>query len=101
MTKLAINGFGRIGRAAFKIALEKKNFEIVAINDLTDAETLAHLLRYDTAYGNFGKDVKAEDGKIIVDGKEFPVFAEPDPKKLPWKKLKVDMNIRNELRKMG
>lgn len=93
MTKkrIAINGFGRIGRAAFKIALEKNDIEIVGINDLTDATILAHLLKYDTAYGRFRRDVKVETGKIIVDGKAYPVYAEPDPLKLPWGDLSVDI----------
>jgi glyceraldehyde 3-phosphate dehydrogenase len=89
--RVAINGFGRIGRAAFKIALEQGTVEIVAINDLTDASILAHLLQYDTAYGHYRRDVSAKDGKLVVDGQEFPVYAEPDPKKLPWGKLGVDV----------
>lgn len=91
MKKIAINGFGRIGRAAFKIALSKNDIEVVAINDLTDAKTLAHLLRYDTAYGQYRKTVEAGDGALIVDGKKIPVYAEPDPKKLPWGELGVDV----------
>lgn len=91
MKKIAINGFGRIGRAAFKIALEKNDVEVVAINDLTSADILAHLLRYDTAYGQYRKTIESADGKLIVDGQEFPVFAEPDPKKLPWGDLGVDV----------
>src|SRR3972149_11540864 len=94
MTKrIAINGFGRIGRAVFKIALEKKDIEVVAINDLVGADILAHLLRYDTAYGHYRKEVSAHDEALIVDGKEFPVYAEADPKKLPWKKLNVDVGL--------
>src|SRR6185369_4146764 len=89
--RIAINGFGRIGRAAFKIALEKNDIEVVAINDLTEASILAHLLQHDTAYGHYRKNVTAESGKLFVDGKEYPVFAEPDPEKLPWKKLSVDV----------
>lgn len=89
--KIAINGFGRIGRAAFKIALEQKNLEVVAINDLTEASILAHLLQYDTAYGHYRKAVSAKEGKLIVDKQEFPVYAEPDPKKLPWGELGVDV----------
>ncbi len=89
--KMAINGFGRIGRASFKIALERKGTEIVAINDLTDAETLAHLLKYDTTYGAYRYSVSAEKGAIIVDGKRYPVFSEPDPKNLPWKELGVEV----------
>lgn len=90
MKRIAINGFGRIGRAAFKIAFEKQGIEIVAINDLTDAKTLAHLLKYDTAYGIYRRSVSVEDGKLVVDGNAIPVFAEADPKKLPWGDLKVD-----------
>ncbi len=89
--RIAINGFGRIGRAAFKIALEQKDIEVVAINDLTEASILAHLLRYDTAYGHYRKQVEVKDGKLVVDGKTFPVYAEPDPKKLPWGELSVDV----------
>ena len=91
MKKIAINGFGRIGRAAFKIALEKKGLEVVAINDLTEASILAHLLKYDTAYGHFKKNVTAEGTVLLVDGKSFPVYAEPDPLKLPWRDLSVDI----------
>ncbi len=89
--RVAINGFGRIGRAAFKIALEKPEIEIVAINDLTESNILAHLLAHDTAYGNYRKKVEIKDGKLVVDGKEFQVYAEPDPTKLPWKDLAVDV----------
>ncbi|MBP9751438.1 MAG: type I glyceraldehyde-3-phosphate dehydrogenase [Candidatus Moranbacteria bacterium] len=89
--RIAINGFGRIGRAAFKIALQNKNIEVVAINDLGDALTLAHLLRYDTAYGAYRKKVSAENGKISVDEKDYPVLCEKDPVKLPWKDLGVDV----------
>lgn len=89
--RIAINGFGRIGRSAFKIAFEKKNIEIVAINDLTSVDILAHLLRYDTAYGQYRKQIEVKDGKLIVDGKECLVFAEPDPKKLPWGDLSIDV----------
>lgn len=89
--KIAINGFGRIGRAAFKIALEKNNIEVVAINDLTSVDILAHLLRYDTAYGHFRKQVTVESGKFIIDNKDYLVFGEADPKKLPWKNLAVDV----------
>ncbi len=91
MKKIAINGFGRIGRAAFKIALERPDVEVVAINDLTDASILAHLLQYDSAYGHYRKTVSVQDGKLVVDGRTFPVYAEPDPKKLPWGTLGVDV----------
>jgi glyceraldehyde 3-phosphate dehydrogenase len=93
--KVAINGFGRIGRNAFKIAMEKENnnFEIVAINDLTDAETLAHLLRYDSLYGKFNGTVEVKDGALVVNGKEIKICAERDPAKLPWKELGVDLVV--------
>lgn len=89
--RIAINGFGRIGRHAFKIALSKKDIEVVAINDLTDTKTLAHLLKYDTAYETYEKNVSFDEKNVIVAGKKFPVFAEKDPASLPWKKLKVDV----------
>src|SRR3989338_9027881 len=88
--RVAINGFGRIGRSAFKIAFEKKALEVVAINDLTDSRTLAHLLKYDSAYGIYERDVQWGEGFVQVDKKKIPVLAEKDPAKLPWKKLKVD-----------
>lgn len=91
MKKIAINGFGRIGRAAFKVALEKKGLEVVAINDLTDAATLAHLLSHDTAYGRYRRKVSSGKGEIVVDGKKYPVYAEPDPSRLPWGELGVDV----------
>jgi glyceraldehyde 3-phosphate dehydrogenase len=91
MITIAINGFGRIGRQAFKVAFTKKNVQVVAINDLTDTKTLAHLLKYDTSYGKYDKEVSFDEKNIIVNGKKFPVFAEKDPSLLPWKKLKVDV----------
>lgn len=93
--KVAINGFGRIGRNAFKIAMEKsnKNFEIVAINDLTDAKTLAHLLKYDSCFGKFGLSVETKEDAIVVDGKEIKIFAERDPENLPWADLGVDIVV--------
>jgi len=78
--KVAINGFGRIGRLAFRLMFNDPEFEIVAINDLTDANTLAHLLKYDSAQGRYNLPVEAKDSSIIVDGKEVPIFAEKDPK---------------------
>ncbi|MFA5030820.1 MAG: type I glyceraldehyde-3-phosphate dehydrogenase [Patescibacteria group bacterium] len=92
-SRIAINGFGRIGRAAFKIILEHPHLEVVAINDLTDTKTLAHLLRYDTVYGKFSHEVSSTKKAIIVDGKEYPVIAEKDPSALPWKSYKVDVVI--------
>ncbi|MEK7075227.1 MAG: glyceraldehyde 3-phosphate dehydrogenase NAD-binding domain-containing protein, partial [Patescibacteria group bacterium] len=92
---VAINGFGRIGRQAFKIALEKKEIEIVAINDLTSPEVLAHLLKYDSNYGIYSKDVSFDEKHIIVDGKKILVLSEKDPSMLPWKKMKVDVVIES------
>lgn len=89
--RVAINGFGRIGRAAFKIALTKKKLDIVAINDLTDAATLAHLLKYDTVFRTYGKDVSATKTMLKVDRKQYPVYAKADASRLPWKRLKVDV----------
>jgi glyceraldehyde 3-phosphate dehydrogenase len=89
--RIAINGFGRIGRSAFKLAFEDKKIEVVAVNDLTDAKTLAHLLKYDTAYGIYEKDIKSEPGFLIVDKKVIPVLSEKDPSKLPWKDKRVDV----------
>ncbi len=91
MTRIAINGFGRIGRQAFKAAFGKKDIQIVAINDLTDTKTLAHLLQYDTAYGKYDKEVSCDEKNLIIKNKKIPVFAEKDPTLLPWKKLKVDV----------
>lgn len=91
MTRIAINGFGRIGRQAFKAAFGNKNIQIVAINDLTDTKTLAHLLQYDTAYGKYDYEVGYDEKNIIVKNKKIPVFAEKDPTMLPWGKLKVDV----------
>lgn len=89
--RVAINGFGRIGRAAFKIALQNKRLEIVAINDLTDAPTLAHLLQYDTVYGKYGKKVTVRGSSLVIDRGVYPIIAQPDPTKLPWKKYNVDV----------
>ncbi len=91
MIRVAINGFGRIGRAALKIALERDDMEIVGINDLTDAKTLAHLLLHDTAYGAYRRSVSVENDALVVDEKRIPVFSEPDPTKLPWAVLDVDV----------
>lgn len=91
---IAINGFGRIGRAVFKALVNKPGVKVVAINDLTDTKTLAHLLKYDSCYGQT-KDVKATAKAIIFKGKAYPVLAEKDPLALPWKKLKVDVVIES------
>ncbi len=93
--KVGINGFGRIGRQAFKIALEKPELEIVAINDLTLPKVLAHLLKYDSNYGIYNKEVGFDDNHIIVDGKKIEVVAEKDPSLLPWGKMGVDVVIES------
>ena len=89
--RVAINGFGRIGRAAFKIMLESSKYEVVAINDLAPADSLAYLLKYDTMYGRYNKKVSSQGNYIIVGSKKYLVTAEPEPQKLPWKKLRVDV----------
>jgi len=91
MSNIAINGFGRIGRHAFRIALANPNLKVVGINDLTDTKTLAHLVKYDTSYGRYDSEVSFDEKNIIVNGKKYPVFAEKDPSILPWKKLDVDV----------
>lgn len=92
MTKIAINGFGRIGRLAFRNILDQHpKLEIVAINDLTDSKTLLHLLKYDSSYGIYSKDVSFDAENIIVNKKKYRVFAEKDPAKLPWGKLGIDV----------
>ena len=93
MKKIAINGFGRIGRMVFRQIIEDSNFQVVAINDLTDTTTLAHLLKYDTAHGRFNGKVEAKKDSLVVNGKEIKVTAERDAAKLPWKKLKVDVVV--------
>jgi glyceraldehyde 3-phosphate dehydrogenase len=93
--KLAINGFGRIGRNAFKIAFDRDDVKVVAVNDLTDNKTLAHLLKYDSTYGIWDHEVSYDDENIIVDGKKFRALAVRDPKELPWKKLGVDVVIES------
>lgn len=95
MIRVAINGFGRIGRASFKALLARPGVEVVAINDLTDTTTLAHLLKYDSVYGRFDKKVSATKEALVVAGKKYPVFAMKDPSALPWKDLKVDVVIES------
>ncbi|MGN1311492.1 MAG: type I glyceraldehyde-3-phosphate dehydrogenase [Bacilli bacterium] len=89
--KIAINGFGRIGRLVFKIMMEDDFFDVVAINDLSNSEEMAYLLKYDTNHRGYNKDVSFDDEGIIVDGKKIKVFAEKDPMLLPWKELEVDL----------
>jgi len=94
-TKIAINGFGRIGRAFMRVAYEEQGLEVVAINDLGDAENLAYLLKYDSVYGQAPFLVEAADHAIIVGGKKIPVYAEADPSKLPWKDLGIDIVVES------
>jgi glyceraldehyde 3-phosphate dehydrogenase len=94
-TKLAINGFGRIGRNAFKIAFERSDLEIVAINDLTDTKTLAYLLKHDSNYGTYANEVGYDDAGIIVKGQHIKVLAERDPALLPWTDLGVELVIES------
>lgn len=95
MIKLAINGFGRIGRNAFKIAFERRDVKVVAINDLTDTKTLAHLLKHDSSYGTYDRDVKFDEENLIVDGDKIRVYAEKDPKNLPWKEHGINVVIES------
>lgn len=90
-TKIAINGFGRIGRPTFKAALEMPDLEVVAINDLMDIDTLMYLLKHDTVYGHYRKEVKEKNGNLAVDGKEYQILSERDPENLPWKEMEVDV----------
>ncbi|MDE5976905.1 MAG: type I glyceraldehyde-3-phosphate dehydrogenase [Turicibacter sp.] len=89
--KVAINGFGRIGRLALRLMIEKNDFEVVAINDLTDAKTLAHLFKYDSAQGRFNGEIEVKEGAFVVNGKEIKVTAERNPADLPWGELGVDV----------
>ncbi|MGL4990178.1 MAG: type I glyceraldehyde-3-phosphate dehydrogenase [Sarcina sp.] len=91
MTRVAINGFGRIGRLALRLMIDNPEFEVVAINDLTDAKTLAHLFKYDSAQGRFNGQIEVKEGGFLVNGKEIKVVADRDPKNLPWGELNVDV----------
>ncbi|MBN1685745.1 MAG: type I glyceraldehyde-3-phosphate dehydrogenase [Spirochaetales bacterium] len=93
--KIAINGFGRIGRSVFKCAMAKRGVEVVAVNDISNAKTLAHLLKYDSNYGVYDKEVKATEKGFTVDGKEIAVFAIRNPKELPWKEMGVDVVVES------
>lgn len=93
--RVGINGFGRIGRNFFRAAHDDRNIQIVAVNDITDAKTLAHLLAYDSVHGRFPGRVTAKDGSIVVNGKRIQVLAERDPAALPWRRLKVDVTIES------
>ncbi len=93
--KVGISGFGRIGRLVFRAGYRNKDLEFVAVNDLTDAKTLAHLLKYDSVHGIMEGEVQAKDGSLMVSGRELKVLAERDPEKLPWKELGVDVVLES------
>lgn len=95
MVRVAINGFGRIGRLALKAGINDKKIQWVAVNDLTDAKTLAHLFEFDSVYGRFNGKVSGEGNNLIINGKKIAVFSEKEPAKLPWKKLNVDVVIES------
>lgn len=93
--KVGINGFGRIGRLTYRALLTKKQIEVVAVNDLTDAKTLAHLFKYDSVHGRFSGDVAADGEYLVINGKKIRVYAEKDPANLPWKDLGVEVVIES------
>jgi glyceraldehyde 3-phosphate dehydrogenase len=93
--KVAINGFGRIGRITFRGLLQKENIEVVALNDLTDAKTLGHLLKYDSIHGRFPGEVQVDGDYLVVNGNRIKIYAERDPANLPWKELSVDVVIES------
>src|SRR5206468_1541825 len=93
--KVGINGFGRIGRLVFRKALDEGGIDFVAVNDLTDAKTLAHLLKYDSVHGRFNGEVVADGNDLIVNGKHLRILAERDPAKLPWKEFQPDIVIES------
>ena len=95
MARIAINGLGRIGRAALRLILEAKDLELVAVNDIAPADNIAYLVKYDSVYGRYGEDVFAKDGTLYVDKKSFKFFSEKDPAALPWKDLKIDIVIES------
>jgi glyceraldehyde 3-phosphate dehydrogenase len=93
--RIAINGFGRIGRMFLRAALDNRELEVVAVNDITDAATLAHLLKYDSVHGTLKQQIKAEGNQIMIDGRAFTVLAERDPAKLPWSKMGVEIVVES------
>ena len=93
--RVGVNGFGRIGRVFFRAALEARDIEVVGVNDLADAKTLAHLLKHDSVHGNLAAEVIAKDGAIFVNGREVRVLALKDPGSLPWKELGVDVVVES------
>ena len=94
-TKIAINGFGRIGRLVYRVANERDDIDVVQVNDLTDAKTLAHLLKYDSVHGRYERAIKAEGDSIVIDGKKVKVSAEKDPAALPWGELGIDVVVES------
>ena len=95
MLRVAINGFGRIGRTVFKAGFDRPDVEFVAVNDLTEPKILAHLLKYDSTFRTWGHDVVADGQNLVIDGKVIKVVAEMDPAKLPWKELGIDVVIES------
>ena len=95
MIRVAINGFGRIGRSVFKAGINNKKIKFVAVNDLSDTKTLAYLIQYDSVYGRFNGKIQAKEHSLIVNGKSIQVLSERDPEKLPWKKLKIDIVVES------
>ncbi len=93
--KIGINGFGRIGRNVVRCSLGERDFDFVAVNDITDTKTLAHLLKYDSVLGNLQQKIEAKEKSLIVSGDEIKVFSERDPAKLPWKELGVDIVVES------
>ncbi len=94
-TQVAINGFGRIGRLTLKAIMKKENIDVIAVNDLTDSATLAHLLKYDSVHGRFPGQISAQGNDLVVDGKKIKVYAEKDPANLPWKELSIDVVVES------
>ncbi|MBT9140536.1 MAG: Glyceraldehyde-3-phosphate dehydrogenase [Dehalococcoidia bacterium] len=93
--KIGINGFGRIGRNTFRALLGKEELQVVAINDLTDNITLAHLLKYDSLYGKFPGEIALEDANLLVNGREISILAQDKPEKLPWRELGVELVLES------
>ncbi|MEY3678791.1 MAG: type glyceraldehyde-3-phosphate dehydrogenase [Bacteroidota bacterium] len=93
--RIAINGFGRIGRICLRTLLQKEGMEVIAINDLSDTATLAHLFKYDSVHRAFAGEVKADSGKLLINGKAISVFAEKNPEHLPWKELNIDLIVES------
>jgi glyceraldehyde 3-phosphate dehydrogenase len=91
MLKVAVNGLGRIGRATLKIVLDNPALQLAAINDLLTADNLAYLLKFDTVYGRWAREVYAQNGRLKIDGTDYPILRERDPGKLPWREMGVDV----------